>query len=85
MRRVDTFNFIDIIAIDTNCIVAIQACTGSGHAEHKRKIIANEYAKAWLGTGNKIELWSWSKRKVKRGGKQERWVGRVENITINNF
>lgn len=85
MRRIDPFNFIDILAIDTNSIVAVQACVGSGHAAHKRKIIENEYAKAWLGAGGTIELWSWSKRKKFRGSKLLTWTARVEIITLDDF
>ena len=85
MRRIDPFNFIDIIAIDTDAIVAVQACAGSSHAEHKRKILNNEYACAWVKTGNKVELWSWSKRKKFRGSKLLTWTPRVENVTIEDF
>ena len=80
--RKDLFGFIDLIAIDKDAIVAIQCCAGSGHSAHKQKIKDNEFAEAWLATGNKIELWSWRKLKVKRGGKLERWFPRVEEITL---
>jgi len=79
--RQDLFGFADIIALDPNAIVAIQTCAGSGHAAHRQKIIENVYATAWLIAGGHIELWSWRKVKVKRGGKAERWQARVENIT----
>lgn len=82
--RRDAFGFIDILAIDTDAIVAIQACT-SGRKEHYDKIIANEYALPWLRTGAKIELWSWSKRKMMRGGLVLRWTPKVENITEADF
>jgi len=84
--RQDLFGFIDVIAISSiEGIIAIQ-CTGpSGHADHKRKILENRYAPAWLQSGGKIELWSWRKLKVKRGGKQATWQPRVEPITIDYF
>jgi hypothetical protein len=82
--RRDAFGFIDIMAIDTDCIVAIQACT-SGRKEHWDKIIANDYSLPWLRAGGKIELWSWTKRKVNRGGKLERWIPKVEEITEKDF
>jgi len=85
MRRVDAFNFIDILAIETDCIVAIQACGQTGHAEHKRKIIDNEYAKAWIEAGGKIELWSWRKIKKFRGSKMMTWQPRIEEISIEDF
>jgi len=82
--RRDAFGFIDILAIDSAAIVAIQACTQSG-AEHLRKIQDNEYALAWLHAGGIIELWIWRKVKEKRGGKRERWQPRIENITTKHF
>jgi hypothetical protein len=82
--RHDAFGFIDIVAIDPNDIVAIQACA-SGRAEHEHKILANADALAWLLAGSIIELWSWSKHKVKRGGKAYRWHARVDDITLAMF
>lgn len=79
--RRDAFGFIDIIAIDVDAIVAIQAC-GSDRKSHYEKIINNEYSLPWLKAGGKIELWSWSKRKEKRGGKRMRWTPKIELITI---
>lgn len=82
--RRDLFGFIDIIAIDTDAIVAIQACTQTGKA-HREKILDCEYSLAWLKTGNKIELWVWRKIKVKRGGKAVRWTPKIENITVEDY
>jgi hypothetical protein len=82
--RRDAFGFIDILAIDTEAIVAIQACT-SGRKAHEDKILANEFAEPWLRAGGKIELWSWSKRKVKRGGLAVRWTPRIDHITLGTF
>lgn len=83
--REDLWGFIDIIALDANCIVAIQSTGPSRHAEHKRKILANDVAPEWLKAGGKIELWSWRKLVVKRGGKARRWYPRVESITPDMF
>lgn len=82
--RRDAFGFIDIIAIDTDAIVAIQACT-SGRAEHYRKILDCDYSLPWLEAGGRIELWSWSKRKVKRCGVAFRWTPKIECITESDF
>lgn len=78
--RRDTFEFIDILAIDTDSIVGIQACT-SGRKSHWDKIVACEYALPWLKAGGTIELWSWTKKKVKRGGVAVRWTPKIEQIT----
>ena len=82
--RRDAFGFIDIIAIDTDAIVAIQACT-SGRKEHYDMIIANEYALPWLKAGGRIELWSFSKRVKYKGCKVKIWIPKVEEITLDDF
>jgi len=81
--RRDAFGFIDILAIDTDAIVAIQACTQSGK-KHREAILTNEYAKAWLigkEGRTQIELWIWRKVKEFRGSKRERWQPKIEQIT----
>lgn len=81
--RQDLFGFIDVLALDPQRgIIAIQSCAGSAHAKHRRKIVEEcaEAAHEWLRCGGRIELWSWSKRVVVRGGKAMRWVVRVEEI-----
>lgn len=84
--RQDLFSFIDMIALypGSRGIVAIQSTGPSGHSSHRNKIIneCTELAEAWLKSGGKIELWSWNKRKL-NGGKAERWVPRVEEITLD--
>lgn len=84
--RQDLFGFIDMIALypGSRGIVAIQSTGPSGHSSHRNKIIneCTELAEAWLKSGGKIELWSWNKRKL-NGGKAERWVPRVEEITLD--
>jgi hypothetical protein len=86
--RQDLFGFIDVISLDVERgIVGVQCCAGSGHAAHRRKILeeCTQEAMEWLRCGGRIELWSWSKRKLKRGGKAERWCARVDHITMDLF
>ena len=80
--RQDLFGFIDIIALDVSArrIIAIQSTGPSGHARHRRAIIDNPNASDWLRCGGVIELWSWRKLLVKRGGKLRRWEPRIERI-----
>jgi len=80
MIRQDLFGFIDLVALRGNKIVGVQCCAGSGHADHRRKILAEPRHRAWLAAGGEIELRSWRKIKVTRGGKAERWAERVEYI-----
>jgi len=85
MRRVDTFGFIDILVIDPfEGIVAVQVCSATGHAEHRRKILRNDYAARWVNFA-KIELWSWRYKKIKRGGVAVKIIPRTEVITKEMF
>ncbi len=85
-RREDAFGFIDILALRPGVgIVAIQSTGPSGHSEHRKKILANEFAPQWLECGGRIELWSWRKLAVKPGSKALRWQPRIEEITAAMF
>lgn len=86
--RQDLFGFIDLVCLDpVHGIVGVQCCAGSGHAAHRRKILEEraDIATEWLRCGGKIEIHSWSKRKLVRGGKAERWASRVEIVTLESF
>ena len=84
--RQDLFGFIDIIALDPKRgIIAIQSTGPSGHAMHRKKVLQNETALEWLACGGLIELWSWRKLLVKRGGKARRWSSRIEHIIEEMF
>lgn len=83
--RQDLFGFVDLIALSADGIIGVQCCAGSGHAAHKQKIMENEIAPEWLKSGGRIQIWSWSKKKLKRGGKALRWQPRVEEITESEF
>jgi len=87
--RQDLFNIIDIIHLDpVRGVVGIQCCAGSGHKKHLEKLIIEHAQESldWLSTpGTRLEIWSWSKRKAKRGGKAMIWIPRVEEITIMNI
>jgi len=77
--RKDLFDFIDIIALAPNGIVAIQAC-GQDFAAHKRKLLNNEYLPEWIKSGGSVQIWGWRKVLRQRGGKQKIWAARVEGI-----
>ena len=84
--RIDLFGFIDIIALDPDTgIVAVQSTGPSGHSTHKKKLLENDNALEWLKCNGTIELWSWRKLLVNRGGKQKRWYPRIEEITLDMF
>lgn len=85
-RRIDLFNLFDLIALDMG-IVGIQVTTSTNHSGHKQDLMMDQdgYAKCWLRNGGHIELHSWGKRKVKRGGKAVRWTLRKEVLTQEDF
>jgi hypothetical protein len=66
-RRVDLFNFIDLLCVNTGSIVAVQVTTSDGHPkEHIEKITTSPIAKAWLASGEtRIVLDVWKKRRNK--------------------
>jgi hypothetical protein len=83
-KRHDLFGFIDVLALAPGRAIGIQ--TGiQGHAGHKKKILACAAAIDWLKTNNAIEIWTWRKLKVTRGGKAVKWSVRIEEITLNMF
>lgn len=83
--RHDLFNIIDIIAASPDMgIVGVQCGSGSGHSAHREKILVEhrENTENWLRSGGKLQIWSWRKLKLKRGGKAMRWVPKIEEITL---
>ena len=82
--RKDLFGIIDVLALDPERgFVGVQCCTG-GYQAHLRKMIEEKAQESldWLNTpGGCLELWSWRKVKVKRGGKAMIWKPRIKEIT----
>jgi len=83
--RKDFLNIIDIVALDAGAVLGIQCCGASGFAEHDRKILASEMSPEWLKAGAVLELWSWRKIKLHRGGKALRWKPRIRRYEIGDF
>ena len=82
--RRDYLHIIDILAISFHHTVGIQAC-GSDFAVHWRKLTIEEAENSfeWLSRPSRtLEIWSWRKVKVKRGGKAMRWQPRVVAVTL---
>ena len=84
--RKDLFGFIDILAlVPGKGIVGIQ-CTSDAHrADHRTKILENEIMPEWIKYGGKVELWTWGKHKLQRGGKAERWSANIEEINLEKY
>lgn len=86
--RQDLFGFIDLISLDSEeGIIAIQSTSGNCHSVHRKKITEERTQEVieWLKCGGKIWLMSWSKKKLKRGGKARRWMPRIEKITMETL
>lgn len=78
-KRHDLFGWMDIIVIDGNRLIGVNACWGSDKAAHVRKY-AEDFStrsliQAWRGVAchPEAQLWVWTKKKIKRGGVAYRW------------
>jgi hypothetical protein len=79
--RVDLYSIIDIIGIGPGMLLGVQSCAGARHADHKKKMLEEKQDDSikWLLSGSKLILISWRKNS------KNRWVERVEDITLNLF
>lgn len=84
-RKFDLFGFADYIYLEDGRTVLVQIGGPGTHKAHYEKILAEPRALQWLKCGNEIELITWSKKLVKRGGKAKRWVQRKEEIFVQMF
>ncbi len=82
-QKTDLFGGIDIIAIKGESTLGVQATVGSSHAAHVSKLLSLDTMKLWLCGPRMLELWSWSRYKVKRGGKAVRWKVRVATFVLD--
>lgn len=87
--RHDLFGILDVAALDLQRgVIGIQ-CTDVAHQAEHYKILTVEKWEAtldWLETpGTVLELWSWRKLKVKRGGKRVKWEPRIQIITLKDL
>ena len=81
--RKDFLNGIDIVAIKGEITLGVQCTSGANHAARVAKLKALPEMALWLVSNNrKLQVWSWSKHKVKRGGKQVRWTERIARLVM---
>ena len=83
-KRKDLFHIIDIIALYPEGICGIQAC-GADRKAHDIKIRESMASLYWIDCGGILELWSWRKLKVKRGGKAVRWTPKIYRYTAEDM
>lgn len=80
----DYLGFIDVLAItDLPGVLGIQATTGANHADRMHKILGpcSEAARAFLSAGNRVAVWSWSKRG--KAGARKLWTLRETPVTLD--
>lgn len=79
-RKVDLFNFGDVIAIHPeHGIVAVQCCAGCDHSKRLIKMALEPKLDAWFAAGGQAWLMSWAKRGAR--GKRKLWTLREERLT----
>ena len=83
-KRVDLFNIIDMIALDSN-IVGVQIC-GADLQPHIKKLTVEhaENTREWLKSGGLLEIHTWGRRKYKRGLKRTIWKCRIVDVLLIN-
>jgi hypothetical protein len=77
--RHDLFGCLDLIVLDGQPgPLGVQACAGASHAARRAKMVAEPRLRAWLASGARAEIWSWSKQGPR--GKRKTWTLRREEI-----
>src|SRR5215471_14938678 len=75
-RRIDLFNFADLLAFRGEEILAVQATDGSNVAHRMAKILATPEASDWcMSWTRRLEIWGW--RKVGARGKRKLYECRI--------
>lgn len=79
-RRQDLFGFIDLLAVNADQTIGVQATSASHHSARIEKISGLQEAQDWL-TGGKRKIWviSWGKKGPR--GKAKRWTHRITEVT----
>ena len=76
--RQDLFGVIDVIGINDNETIGVQATTMSGRSSHIKKMMDSTAAVTWTaGPNRQLELWCW--RKLKNRWRVHRTTFGVDN------
>ncbi|MCM8788044.1 MAG: hypothetical protein NC935_08365 [Candidatus Omnitrophica bacterium] len=81
-KKLDLFNLFDTLAIFNHAIYGIQITSSNNFAIHHRKMIENKNLFFWLDTEAFAWLISWSKKKIKRGGKAYKWEAKIREYYL---
>lgn len=83
----DLGGFIDVVLLDLKRqqTVGVQVCTEGDWCKRFRKMeaTAREGVEAWLTAGNLVEIQSWRRKKIVRGGVAVRWVLRRRPVVLS--
>jgi len=62
--RQDLFGIIDIVAVKDKVpgVLGVQATSASNIFARIKKSLECPHLQAWLGSGNRLEVWGWAKR-----------------------
>ncbi len=60
-KRLDLFNFIDIVAVGEGKILGVQVTSDTNHSARQRKIEGLEAAKEWIACGGVVMVISFGK------------------------
>jgi hypothetical protein len=83
-RRIDLFGFGDILALDGKPgSLIIQATTKANMSARCNKIERSTEAHAWLQAENRIQVWGWWKRPMKKGSKKLIWAVKFTTIKLD--
>ena len=84
--RQDLFGIIDVLAVDERYCYGIQVTSGSNHAARRTKMSLSTKALVWLRSPHRrLEIWSYSKKKIKRGGVAFKYELRRERLTVESL
>lgn len=77
-KKKDVAGCIDVVAYGTEChVLGIQTTSGSNHAARRTKALEEPRLAAWLASGARFQIWSWTQPAGSR-----RWVLRVERFIL---
>lgn len=80
--RQDLFGGIDIVAIhpDHSGVLGVQATVTGSASNRLKKLQKLPAMQLWLETGNRLEIWGWSKKG--KAGKRKLWQLTVKEVSV---
>lgn len=79
-RRFDVYGVIDVLGINGEQIIGVQATSASNQSARRTKILQEPRALLWLKSGGRLFIHGWRK-----SAKNNRWVCNEIEITASDF